>query len=282
MKKTVGIIGNGFVGEAQAFAFSPIADIKIYDINPLKSNATLEEIYNCNFVFVAVPTPMYIDGTQDLNYIKDVFSKAKPGPIYIIKSTILPGTTKQLQNEYNDLDIIFSPEFLTQRTAKLDMLTQARIIFGGDNNLTKKVEELFTDRFMNRNIIHTDSTTAELIKYMNNTFFATKVSIMNEFKRLADKLEVNWEDALKGFTSDGRIGDSHLHVPGPDGKLGYGGVCFPKDVNAITSLGRELGVPLNTIEAGWKTNLEVRPEQDWYDLGEGKAVTKKNNDTRNS
>ena len=270
----VGVIGHGFVGEAQSFAFSPTANVKVFDIDPLKANATLKEVHQCDFVFVAVPTPMYEDGTQDLSYIENVFYQAQTGPMYIIKSTILPGTTKSLQENYPYLNIIFCPEFLTQRTAKLDMLTQARIIFGGDIKLTKRVEELFIQRFMNRNIIHTDSTTAELIKYMNNSFFATKVSIMNEFKRLSDVLGTNWDDALFGFSSDCRIGDSHLHVPGPDGKAGYGGVCFPKDVNAITSLGRKLGVPLNTLEAGWKTNLEVRPEQDWHDLGEGKAVTK--------
>ena len=270
----VGVIGHGFVGEAQSFAFSPIASIKVYDIDPLKANATLEEIYQCDFVFVAVPTPMFMDGTQDISYIENVFEKAQPGPIYIIKSTVLPGTTARLVEKFPNLNIIFSPEFLTQRTAKLDMLTQARIIFGGDRVLTERVEKLFTERFMNRNIIHTDSTTAELIKYMNNSFFATKVSIMNEFKRLSDALGTNWEDALHGFTSDCRIGDSHLHVPGPDGKAGYGGVCFPKDVNAIATLARSFNVPLNTVEAGWKTNLEVRPEQDWISLGEGKAVTK--------
>ena len=98
---------------------------------------------------------------------------------------------------------------------------------------------------------------------MNNTFFATKVSIVNEFKLLADKIGANWDDALYGFASDGRIGDSHLHVPGPDGRLGYGGTCFPKDVNALLSFAKENGVNLNTIEGGWKTNLEVRPERDW-------------------
>jgi UDPglucose 6-dehydrogenase len=274
----VGVIGHGFVGEAQSFAFSPISEIHVYDIDPLKSSSTLEQVYECDFVFVAVPTPMYENGEQDLSYIEDVFSKAQSGPIYIIKSTVIPGTTTKLINQYANLDIIFCPEFLTQRTAKLDMLTQARIIFGGDPRLTKRVEKLFTARFMNRNIIHTDSTTAELIKYMNNSFFATKTSIMNEFKRLSDALGANWEDALYGCVSDCRIGDSHLHVPGPDGKPGYGGVCFPKDVNAITNLGRQLGVPLNTIEAGWKTNLEVRPEQDWCDLGEGKTLTLNKNE----
>lgn len=268
----VGIIGNGFVGESQAFAFSPIADVRIYDIDPLKSTTTLEDVHTCDFIFVCVPTPMKSSGEQDLSYVDSVFEHANSGPVYIIKSTVLPGTTKQLQTKYKDLNIIFNPEFLTERTAKLDMLTQARIVLGGEREMTSKVELLYSSRFMNRHFIHTDSTTAELIKYMNNSFFATKVSIMNEFYRLSNALGANWDDALYGFASDGRIGDSHLHVPGPDGKLGYGGTCFPKDVNAIVTLAEELGTPLNTIAAGWKTNLEVRPEQDWKEM-KGRAVS---------
>jgi len=273
MKKyDVGIIGNGFVGESQVFAFSPIADIKLYDVNTLKSLNTLEETHNCDFVFICVPTPMKKDGSQDISYIEDVFSKATEKPIYIIKSTIIPGTTNKFQKQFPNLKIIFCPEFLTERTAKLDTLTQARIIFGGDPYLTNKVQELFEQRFYKRNFIHTDTITAELVKYMNNTFFATKVSIMNEFKRLSDALGTDWETAVRGFASDHRIGDSHLHVPGPDGKLGYGGTCFPKDVNALVTLGEELGTPMNTIKAGWVTNLEVRPEADWTQL-KGRAVS---------
>jgi len=268
----IGIIGNGFVGESQAFAFSPTTEIKIYDIDPMRSTHTLNEVFDTNFVFVCVPTPMKKDGSQDITYIKNVFEKAQPGPIYIIKSTITPGTTKKLQDQYPSLKIVFSPEFLTERTAKLDMLTQARIIFGGEDLLTKQVEDLFAQRFMNRHFIHTDPTTAELIKYMNNTFFATKVSIKNELKRISDALGANWNDALYGFASDGRIGDSHLHVPGPDKKLGYGGTCFPKDVNALITLGDQLGTPMNTLKAGWKTNLEVRPEMDW-NQSKGRAVS---------
>lgn len=268
----VGIIGNGFVGESQAFAFSPTADVRINDIDPLKATHTLDEVCECDFVFVCVPTPMKQDGSQDLTYVENVFKNVKKGPVYIIKSTVLPGTTQKLQQLFSNLDIIFCPEFLTERTAKLDMLTQARIILGGKKRLCNKVKKLFSDRFMNRHFIITDSTTAEMIKYMNNTFFATKVSIMNEFKRLSDALGTNWEDAMHGFSSDGRVGDSHLHVPGPDGKLGYGGTCFPKDVNAIITMGRELGVPMHSIEGGWQTNLEVRPEQDWKKM-KGRAVS---------
>tara|TARA_X000000950_G_scaffold209908_1_gene252390 strand:+ start:405 stop:1244 length:840 start_codon:yes stop_codon:yes gene_type:complete len=264
MKKfDVGIIGNGFVGEAQAFAFSPTSNVKIYDIDPKKSTHDLNEVHQCDFVFICVPTPMYKNGSQDQSYINDVLELSTKKPIYILKSTVIPGTTNQLIKKYRSKKIVFSPEFLTERTAKLDMLTQSRIIIGGEKKLTSLVRKLFSNRFMNKNIIETDAITSELIKYMNNTFLATKVSIMNEFKLLSQKIGANWNDAINGFAADGRIGDSHLHVPGPDGKLGYGGTCFPKDVNAFILFAKNNDVDLNTIIGGWKTNLYVRPEKDW-------------------
>jgi UDPglucose 6-dehydrogenase len=189
-----------------------------------------------------------------------------------LKSTVLPGTTIELCKNFPKSKIIFSPEFLSERTAKLDMLTQSRIILGGELLLTEKAKTLFNQRFKTKNIIQTDSKTAELTKYMNNTFFATKVSIMNEFKLICDKIGANWQDALKGFVSDGRIGDSHLNVPGHDGKLGYGGTCFPKDVNALLSFSKKHDIELNTISGGWKTNLKVRIEKDWEEK-EGRSVS---------
>ena len=262
-KPTIGIIGNGFVGEAQAFAFSPVSYIKIYDIDPLKSTHTLKQTHDSDFVFVCVPTPMYEDGNQNLEFVKEVFKYANEKPIYILKSTVLPGTTDKLKETYKQLKIVFSPEFLTERSSKLDILTQNRIIIGGYKIWTKQVKNIYELRFKNKNIIETDAKTSELIKYMNNTFFATKVSIMNEFKLLCDKIGANWEDALNGFASDGRVGDSHLNVPGHDGQLGYGGKCFPKDVNAFILLAKKLGIDLNAIEGGWNTNLKVRKNRDW-------------------
>ena len=96
MKRKVGVIGNGFVGEAISFAFSPTTDLRVYDIDPLRSTHTKEEIDECEFIFVCVPTPMFRDGTQDLSYIEKVFEDAVDGPVYIIKSTVLPGTTNTL------------------------------------------------------------------------------------------------------------------------------------------------------------------------------------------
>ena len=271
-KNKIGVIGNGFVGEAISFAFSSVADMYVFDTDPSRCLNDIESVHNCNFVFVCVPTPMFADGSQDLSYVESAFEKAKDGPIYILKSTVLPGTTEGLSKKYPNFKIIFSPEFLTERTAKLDMLTQSRIILGGESSLTQKAKILFNQRFKIKNIIQTDSKTAELTKYMNNTFFATKVSIMNEFKLICDKIGANWEDALRGFISDGRIGDSHLNVPGHDGKLGYGGTCFPKDVNALLSFSKKHEIELNSIAGGWKTNLLVRPEKDWEEK-EGRSVS---------
>lgn len=268
----VGVIGNGFVGEAQAFAFSLSNEVLVYDIDPTKSLNTLEEVHTADFIFVCVPTPMRQDGTQDTSYIEEVFKYAKSGPIYIIKSTVKPGSTKGLQIIYPDLNIIFSPEFLTERIAKLDMMMQARIIFGGKRELTNKVQKLYEGRFKNRHFIHTDTNTAEFIKYMNNCFFATKVSLLNEYYRLANKINVDWDTAMHGFAADGRVGDSHMQVPGPDGKLGFGGACFPKDINAFIQLGKENNIDMNVLEAAWKTNLAVRPEADWTKL-KGRAVS---------
>ena len=193
MKNYIGIIGHGYVGESQSFAFSPSFDVRVYDKDSLKSTHSLHEVLDSDFIFVCVPTPMKKDGSQDLSFIESFFKTAKDGPIYIIKSTIIPGTTNLLNEKFKNLKIVFSPEFLTERTAKLDILTQTRIILGGDKNLTSKVRKIYDIRFKNKTIIETDSLTAEYIKYMNNTFFASKVSIMNEFYRLANHLGVDWE-----------------------------------------------------------------------------------------
>ncbi len=156
---------------------------------------------------------------------------------------------------------------MTERSAKLDFINQARIILGGKSENTSKVSELYRWRFgQSIPIIETTFETAELIKYMNNCFFASKVSFLNEMKLIADKCDADWDTAVEGFVLDGRIGHSHLNVPGPDGKFGFGGSCFPKDIQAMIQYGNSLNIELNTLKGAWKTNLEVRPEKDWEKL----------------
>ena len=261
-----------------AFGFSPTHEIRIHDKDPKKNLNTLEEVLECNYVFVCVPTPMNPDGSINLDIVHKALQEIEvyntKDNIIILKSTMIPGTTKKISDTYPSLNLVFNPEFLTERTAKLDFLTQARIILGGDKKYTAKVKKLFQERFVHCYVIETDMITAELIKYMNNVFFASKVSIMNEFKQICEEIGADWNNAVKGFAADQRIGDSHLNVPGPDGKLGFGGSCFPKDINAFISMANDLGINIPTIEGAWKTNLNVRPERDWEEL-EGRAVIKK-------
>tara|TARA_R110000851_G_scaffold256987_2_gene409489 strand:+ start:415 stop:1242 length:828 start_codon:yes stop_codon:yes gene_type:complete len=272
----IGIVGNGFVGNSIAFGFSPTHEIRIHDKDPKKNINTIQEVLECDCVFVAVPTPMNLDGSINLKIVhkalQEIESVNLKDNVIVLKSTMIPGTMQGLVKSYPKLNLVFNPEFLTERTAKLDFLTQARIILGGDSKYTSKVKQLFEDRFVHCYVIETDTTTAEMIKYMNNVFFASKVSIMNEFKRVCDKVGADWSTAMKGFAADQRIGDSHLNVPGPDGKLGFGGSCFPKDINAFINLADELDIDLHTIKGAWATNLDVRPEKDWEQL-KGRAVS---------
>ena len=272
----IGIIGNGFVGNSIAFGFSPTHEIRIHDKDPKRTLNTIEEVLECDFIFVAVPTPMNRDGSISLKVVEkalqEISEKNTKNNIIILKSTMVPGSTNNFIKQFPKLNIVFNPEFLTERTAKLDFLTQARIVLGGSKRLTKRVAKIFEERFMHTYIIETDTITAEMIKYMNNIFFASKVAIMNEMKMMCDAIGANWKQALAGFAADQRIGDSHLNVPGPDGKMGFGGSCFPKDINAFISYANELGVKIPTIEGAWETNLNVRPEQDWKKL-RGRAVT---------
>ena len=284
----IGIIGRGFVGSAVAHGFSDgvgySANIRIYDKDPSKSLNSLEDVVNnSDFIFVSVPTPSNEDGTISIEIlnscireINDVHSnKEHSNPIILIRSTILPGTSKKIQNTFPDMRIVFNPEFLTERSANFDFISQTRFVLGGDKKNVSEVSKLYKDRFGSSiSIIETDFQSAELIKYVCNTYFATKVSFLNEMKRISDKVDANWDDVIEGFLRDGRIGSSHTQVPGPDGKFGFGGSCFPKDIQAMISFSEEIGVFSNVLNGAWQTNLEVRPEKDWESL-KGRAVVDK-------
>ena len=282
----IGVIGNGFVGDAISHGFSPAStgtcEVKVYDILPERSLNTLDDTVNkSDFVFVSVPTPMNKNGSISLKYINEAFKNIngvnrRSDNIIILKSTVVPGTTEKLQEKYPHLNIVFNPEFLTQKSARLDFINQNRIVLGGDKIYTAKVAELFNERFKYCHIIQTDYKTSEMIKYFSNIFFTVKVSFANEMRLICDTIGADWDTALEGFVADGRIGDSHLNVPGPDGKLGFGGSCFPKDINAFMSFAKGIGVDLNTIKGAWKTNLNVRPERDWENL-KGRAIVEDSN-----
>ena len=285
ISKSIGIVGNGFVGSAVRYGFSPNvgcdAEVRVYDKNPNKATHTLEEvIIESDVIFLSVPTPSNQDGTMNVDIVDSVLNDidiinstmVDEVGIILLRSTVTPGTTSKLQKKYPNLRIVFNPEFLTERSANFDFINQSRFILGGSSDDVIEVSELFRERFgSSLSIIETNYETAELIKYMTNTFFATKISFLNDMKLLADKCGVIWEDALEGFVRDGRVGHSHLNVPGHDGKFGFGGSCFPKDIQALINFGDELGLEMSVLKGAWETNLKVRPEKDWEQL-KGRAV----------
>ena len=274
----IGIVGRGFVGSAVEFGFSDKTEYVLFinDKDESKSVNSLEDVVSySDFIFLSVPTPSNEDGSVNLNYVEDalqeiseITSDIEQGAfsldnIILIRSTIPPGTTRKLQQTYQNLNLVFNPEFLTESNHKLDFVNQDRFILGGDLDNTEKVADLFEYRFPKVPLLQTDYETAELTKYMNNCFLATKVSFLNEMKQISEKCGADWDVAIKGFLMDSRIGQSHYQVPGPDGKLGFGGHCLPKDINALKSFGESLGLNLNTLNGVINTNLEVRPEKDW-------------------
>ena len=280
--KKIGIVGRGFVGSAVEFGFSAQtgcdAELRVYDKDPSKSIHTLEETVNeSDFIFLSVPTPSNVDGSMNVDILETALSdiqdiNSRKGNIILIRSTITPGTTAKLAKKFTKLNIVFNPEFLTERSAKFDFINQSRFVLGGRKRNTARVAELFRWRFGDSvPCIETNWETAEMIKYMNNCFFATKVSFMNEMRLVADKVGVDWDMAVEGFVRDGRIGHTHLNVPGPDGKMGFGGSCFPKDIQAMIQFGEDLGMDLNTLQGAWETNCEVRPERGWEQL-KGRSV----------
>ena len=287
IRQKIGVVGNGFVGGAVKFGFSPSvgcdAEVRVYDKNPDKSTHTLEETVNkSDFIFLSVPTPANEDGSMNVSILEDALHEinevhnGKDNAI-IIRSTVIPGTTWALQTKYPQLNILFNPEFLTERSANFDFINQSRFVIGSDDSdlskqQSKSFKNLIKDRFGDCIAVQeTSYETAELIKYMSNCFFATKVSFMNEMYQIAEKIDANWEEAIDGFVADGRIGHSHMNVPGHDGKFGFGGSCFPKDIQAMIDFAEMFGLNPSVLKGVWEKNLEVRPEQDWNKL-KGRAV----------
>jgi nucleotide sugar dehydrogenase len=268
----IGIVGNGFVGSAIIHGFVlHVDDILIYDNDSSKSTHSLQEIaQQSDVAFICVPTPMFETGECDLSIVEEVvdeicsFKDRNRDLVVVIKSTVVPGTVEGLAEKFPEIDFVFNPEFLTERRARLDFINTSRVVLGGTSQLAlEKVESLYRIRFPYVKIVKTDFGTAQLIKYMANCFFATKISFMNEMKQICDAIDGNWDEAMDGFISDGRIGNSHIDVPGHDGSLGFGGKCFPKDINAMISKSLELGINPTVMIAAWEKNLEVRDDLDW-------------------
>lgn len=246
--------------------------------------------------FVCLPTPMYEDGSADLSIVEGVLDELSSVPgdrIAVVKSTVPPGTTERWNKKYEKtgLHVVFCPEFLTEANALDDMRNQTRIIIGGPRPWINTVKLVFQSAFPKVPLVKTSSTTAEMVKYTINCFLATKVSFANEIAQICESLDskglnIDYDKVVEYAKLDARLGNSHWAVPGPvpthDGRnvRGFGGHCFPKDMNALICIAKEFGVEPTILEAAWKKNLELRgPEdRDWEHM-HGRAVSKKENKT---
>jgi len=264
----IGIIGYGIVGKAVAYGFKNNSNIiKFYD--KFKESESFEDVVgHAEFIFVCLPTP-YKDDKIDLSIMdENIEGIAKltkdTGKIIILKSTIVPGATRRYKDKYPGCLFCFNPEFLTEENHLSDFVNAARHIISADEESVKRrVTDLYRMRFPDAPVFLTDTTTAEMVKYMANSFLAAKVVFANEMYDLCQKIGISYEEVKKMVVADPRIGKSHFEVTSA---RGFGGKCFPKDMVALLGLYRELGVDASLLEAVWKKNLKIRKIKDWEEI----------------
>tara|TARA_Y100001970_G_scaffold293827_1_gene443595 strand:- start:28831 stop:29688 length:858 start_codon:yes stop_codon:yes gene_type:complete len=267
-----GVIGLGYVGKAVFDKVNNHFPCLSFDINGSGNQKTLEDlVLNSNIIFLCLPTPMKKDGYCDLkiiiNVLKSINDIVKSNHLIVIKSTIPPGSTKSFNNDFSNLNIVFNPEFLTEANFLEDFKNQNRIILGGNEEITKIVKSFYSNLFNEVPIIQTSSDTAEMVKYFANAYLATKVSYANEMFTLCKKLNIDYDSVVSLAIYDKRIGKSHLNVPGPDNKFGFGGSCFPKDINALISIFNDNDVECLVLDSVWKRNISIdRKDRDWEKL----------------
>ena len=274
----IGIIGQGFVGNAIYQKFKNYFDVHTYDLDESKSNDTKENVIHQQYLFLCLPTPMNTDGScnvdiieRELENIDLIADNHEVVKTVVIKSTISPGTTEKWNKKYEALNIVFNPEFLTEANAVEDFNNQSRIILGGPRPATTELRRLYSKVFPKAHIIKTDSTHAEMVKYLTNSFLATKVSFANEIYQVCEKLNIDYDKVVEYATLDDRLGKSHWNVPGPDGDFGFGGHCLPKDLSALIYLAMNLDTETNVLNAVEETNDVVRKNRDWENM-KGRAV----------
>jgi UDPglucose 6-dehydrogenase len=269
----IAIIGWGFVGKAVEIGFRPIKNRdnnQIVIVDPKYRDNKIEDLgedFDPNFVFVCVPTPMKEDGNIDASILLKTcedLTKYTPNAKVIIKSTVTPDIIDEICKNDN---FVYNPEFLTERNYAEDFLNPPFQILGGKADALSAVSELY--RFHSNVAISPELRMtvkeASLVKYGINSFLATKVVWFNEFKDLVDNLGANYITIANAMVRDNRIGYSHMIVPGPDGKRGFGGACFPKDTQALLKYASDKEIDLSVLNKAVEKNKLYREAYDLDD-----------------
>ncbi len=269
-KKVVAVIGYGYVGKALVEFFKSHFDVLIYDTAKPDVSASKDEINKkADLAVISVPTPMSADGSADVSAIESTLSWLKTD-LVLIKSTIPPGTTESLSKRFKR-KICFSPEYIGEGNYEVpfwkghphptNMKLHDFTIIGGEREMARKILSFFK-RVLGPEARYeiTTSTTAELVKYMENSFLATKVTFCNEFYDIAKNLGVEYDELRELWLLDGRNSRSHTLVY-EDGR-GFGGKCLPKDVNAIVRASTKAGYRPKLLESVLSVNDLIRRRND--------------------
>jgi UDPglucose 6-dehydrogenase len=256
----VGIVGLGVVGKVHQEAFQA-ADIETVVFDKYDARYSRQEqaaaVNDCTLVLVSVPTPSRPDGSCDLSAVEEVVGWVnKP---MCIKSTIPPGTTDRLIAKTGK-QIVFSPEYTGETTFHLhkSRLSKDIVAVGGRRDTADLVINLYTQILGPEPVyVITDAITAELAKYMENCFFATKVAFVAQFFLLAQTFGADFTTMREIWAADARVGRSHSTVVGSPG---FSGRCLPKDLSAILVAARLAGCKPELLEAVDLFNKSLRPE----------------------
>lgn len=241
----IAIIGVGFVGKAVARAF---ANCELLLVDPkLGVDITAVKSFEPQFSFICVPTPSLDTGEVDTSIAETVIKYLLQNTYstVVVKSTVPPSFVSLFRDR-----IVINPEFLTERNAIEDMISAEHIILGGPRTLTSRVKNLYSDysECWSKKFIRVSASEACWIKYITNTMLAIKVAYLNELREAVDNND-SWIKIVRALRADERLGTSHWMVPGIDGKLGFGGACFPKDSNALLREAKNLSILNIAIES---------------------------------
>ena len=270
----VGIVGRGFVGGAiYKFLSNSSHTTYSYDItDDLDINAGyLNIVKNCEIIYLCLPTPMDKEGRccteiveSSLSLLNGYAIQLSVKPIILIKSTLVPGTTNRLQLQFDGLTIVTNPEFLTERNAEEDFRNSTRHILGIPSNndiLGRKLENYYRTMWPDAEIIKVSPTEAELIKYIINSYLSVRVGFANHMFEICAALNIDYNNLIEiVHHSDSRLGSSHWNVPGPDGKFGFGGSCFPKDLSGLIKLLEDKILDTSILKAAQEYNSRIRNE----------------------
>lgn len=265
----IGIVGYGFVGKAVDYGFK--RNIEKIIIDP-KLDTSISDLksHNPEFIFICVPTPMNLDGDQDSSIIEKVLAEINKDyseSVVIVKSTVLPSIIEKLSKSHKHF--VYNPEFLREKTANEDFVNASSLILGGEPDDLKRVAELYNNHSDCKIVeVHkTDVISASLVKYSINTFLASKVIFFNQLYDIYKALtpDIKWDEFITMINSDKRIGESHMDVPGHDGRLGFGGACFPKDTTALLSLSKDIDKEFSLLKEVIRINNNIRMQYNELD-----------------